>query len=74
MKQALDARLKHKTSPAATYYYLLHRHGWRKLTPDKRHPGADALAQDEWKKTARYSHRNRSGVACRRDTSSDVSG
>ncbi|WP_430233062.1 helix-turn-helix domain-containing protein [Nitrosomonas communis] len=74
IKQALDARLKHKTSPAATYYYLLHRHGWRKLTPDKRHPEADALAQDEWKKTACYFHRNRPGVASRRDTSSDVSG
>ncbi|WP_425286994.1 winged helix-turn-helix domain-containing protein [Nitrosomonas communis] len=29
---------------------MLHRHGWRKLAPDKRHPKADVLAQDEWKK------------------------
>ncbi len=49
IKQALDARLKRKTSLAATYN-LLHRHGWRKLAPDKRHPKADVLAQDEWKK------------------------
>jgi transposase len=49
IKQALDARLKRKTSPAAAYH-LLHRHGWRKLAPDKRHPKADALAQDKWKK------------------------
>ncbi len=34
IKQALDARLKRKTSLAATYN-LLHRHGWRKLAPDK---------------------------------------
>ena len=46
IKQALDARLKRKTSLAATYN-LLHRHGWRKLAPDKRHPKADVLAQDE---------------------------
>ncbi|WP_177198170.1 helix-turn-helix domain-containing protein [Nitrosomonas communis] len=57
IKQALDARLKRKTSLAATYN-LLHRHGWRKLAPDKRHPKADALAQDEWKKTSRYPHSN----------------
>ena len=50
IKQALDARLKRKTSLAATYN-LLHRHGWRKLAPDKRHPKADVLAQDEWKKS-----------------------
>ncbi|SFJ01845.1 Winged helix-turn helix [Nitrosomonas sp. Nm34] len=46
IKQALDTRLKRKTSLAATYS-LLHRHGWRKLAPDKRHPKADVLAQDE---------------------------
>ena len=46
IKQALDARLKRKTSLAATYN-LLHRHGWRKLAPDKRYPKADALAQGE---------------------------
>ena len=41
IKQALDARLKRKTSLAT--YNLLHRHGWRKLAPDKRHPKADVL-------------------------------
>jgi transposase len=49
IKQALDARLNRKTSLAATYN-LLHRHGWRKLAPDKRHPKAEVRAQDEWKK------------------------
>lgn len=49
IKQALDARLKRKTSLAATYN-LLHRHSWRKLAPDKRHPKTDVRAQEEWKK------------------------
>ena len=57
IKQALDARLKRKTSLAATYN-LLHRHGWRKLVPDKRHPKADVLTQDKWKKTSRYPYGN----------------
>jgi len=51
IKYALDARLKRKTSLAATYN-LLHRHGWRKLAPDKRHPQADVPAQEEWKKNS----------------------
>jgi Winged helix-turn helix len=31
----------------------LHRHGWRKLAPDKRHPKSDPQAQEEWKKNSR---------------------
>ena len=46
IRQALDTRLNRKTLLAATYN-LLHRHGWRKLAPDKPHPKADALAQGE---------------------------
>jgi transposase len=34
----------------SSVYNLLHRHGWRKLAPDKRHPQSDPLAQQEWKK------------------------
>jgi hypothetical protein len=34
-------------------YTLLHRHDWRKLAPDKRHPQSDPVAQEEWKKTPR---------------------
>ncbi|MDR0827336.1 MAG: winged helix-turn-helix domain-containing protein [Desulfovibrio sp.] len=34
----------------ATAYNLLHRHGWRKLAPDKRNVAADAQAQEEWEK------------------------
>lgn len=34
----------------SSVYTLLHRHDWRKLAPDKRHPQSDPVAQDEWKK------------------------
>lgn len=34
----------------SSVYNLLHRHGWRKLAPDKRHPQSDPEAQAEWKK------------------------
>jgi transposase len=34
----------------ATAYNLLHRHGWRKLAPDKRNVAVDIQAQEEWKK------------------------
>ena len=36
----------------STVYNLLHRHGWRKLVPDKRHPQTDLAAQAEWKKNS----------------------
>jgi transposase len=51
IKQALDARLGRPTALASTYN-LLHRHGWRKLAPDTRHPKADREAQEEWKKNS----------------------
>lgn len=34
----------------SSVYALLHRHNWRKLAPDKRHPQSDPVAQEEWKK------------------------
>jgi len=49
IKNALDQRLGRKVALASAYN-LLHRHDWRKLTPDKRHPKSDAAAQDVWKK------------------------
>ncbi len=49
IKAALDQRLGRKVALASAYN-LLHRHDWRKLAPDKRHPQSDAAAQDEWKK------------------------
>ena len=51
IKHALDERLERKVAVASTYT-LLHRHGWRKLAPDKRHPQADVAAQDAWKKNS----------------------
>lgn len=52
IKRALDERLGRKTALASSYN-LLHRHGWRKLAPDKRHPKSDPVAQAEWKKNSR---------------------
>jgi transposase len=52
IKQALDAQLGRKVA-LASVYNLLHRHNWRKLAPDKRHPQADPEIQEEWKKNSR---------------------
>lgn len=51
VKQALE---KHLGKPVAlsSVYRLVHRHGWRKLAPDKRHPDSDPQAQAEWKKNS----------------------
>ncbi len=51
IKQALDQRLGRRVALASAYN-LLHRHGWRKLAPDKRHPRADVAAQEDWKKNS----------------------
>lgn len=51
IKAALDKRLGRKVALASAYN-LLHRHDWRKLAPDKRHPQSDPAAQDEWKKNS----------------------
>lgn len=52
--QALEAKLGCRVSKATTYN-LLHRNGWRKVMPDKRHPKADVKKQEEWKKNSRKS-------------------
>ncbi|MBF0556806.1 MAG: winged helix-turn-helix domain-containing protein [Nitrospirae bacterium] len=51
VKEALEKYLGRSVA-LASVYNLLHRHGWRKLSPDKRHPKADADTQDEWKKNS----------------------
>lgn len=51
IKAALDKRLGREVA-LASVYNLLHRHNWRKLAPDKRHPQSDPLAQQEWKKNS----------------------
>ena len=54
IKLALEARLDRSVA-LASVYNLLHRHNWRKLAPDKRHPKSDPAAQAEWKKNCRPS-------------------
>ena len=49
IKSAMDRRLGRQVALASAYN-LLHRHGWRKLAPDKRHPQSDEGIQDAWKK------------------------
>ena len=57
IKAALDKRLGREVALASAYN-LLHRHNWRKLAPDKRHPQSDPQAQDEWKKTPQNARPN----------------
>lgn len=49
IRQALQEKLGRKVA-LSSVYNLLHRHGWRKLAPDRSHPQADLQAQQEWKK------------------------
>lgn len=51
VKRELEAKLG-RAMALSSVYKLLHRHDWRKLAPDKRHPKSDAQAQQEWKKTS----------------------
>lgn len=51
VKNELEATLGRPMAPSSVYN-LLHRHGWRKLAPDKRHPQSDPVAQEEWKKNS----------------------
>ncbi len=51
VRQALAERLGRPVA-LSSVYRLLHRHNWRKLAPDKRHPEADVAAQQEWKKNS----------------------
>lgn len=51
IKAALDAHLGCAVA-LSSVYNLLHRHGWRKLVPDKAHPKSDSQAQQEWKKNS----------------------
>jgi transposase len=49
---AMEGYLGRKVALASAYN-LLHRHGWRKLAPDKRNGEADVQAQEDWKKNCR---------------------
>ena len=56
IKQALDTVLGRKVA-LASVYNLLHRQGWRKIAPDKRHTKTDIVAQQDWKKNSPNSSR-----------------
>ena len=49
IKDKVEARLGRKVSKDYTYD-LLHRHGWRKISPRPRHPKSDFSTQEEFKK------------------------
>ena len=49
IRKAMELRLGHKVALSSAYN-LLHRNGWRKLIPYKRHMKTDKEAQEEWKK------------------------
>ena len=51
IKAELEAALG-RTMALSSVYNLLHRHGWRKLAPDKQHPQSDPTAQATWKKNS----------------------
>jgi Winged helix-turn helix len=51
VKAALEQALGREIA-LATAYNVLHRHGWRKLAPDKRHPQSDPAAQEAFKKNS----------------------
>ena len=46
---ALEEKLGRKVA-SASVYNLLHRNGWRKLVPDKKHPKGDLSVREKWKK------------------------
>jgi transposase len=51
LRAALAERLGRKVAPSVLYR-LLARHGWRKVSPDTKHPKSDLAAQAEWKKNS----------------------
>jgi transposase len=72
IKDALQVRLGRSVALASAYN-LLHRHDWRKLVPDKRHPKSDPEAQEAFKKTPGNADRDQQRVARRRSHKADVS-
>lgn len=72
IKAELEAALGRRMA-LSSVYNLLHRHGWRKLAPHKRHPQSDPIAQEVWKKTPRNARRHHlpraEGVCAKADVS-----
>lgn len=73
IKPILEAALG-RPMALSTVYNLLHRHGWRKLAPDKQHPQSDAQAQQDWKKTPRENPAAPQGLGPRGTDHVDVPG
>jgi transposase len=73
VKAEIEARLG-RSMALSSVYNLRHRHGWRKLAPDKRHPQSDPLAQEEWKKTPRAARPNPHALGRPRSDPADVPG
>ncbi len=44
----LEKQLDRKVA-AEVFYRLMHRHRWRKVAPDTRHPKGDPTKQEEWR-------------------------
>ena len=51
IKPLLEEKLGTSLS-LTTVYNMLHRHGWRKLSPDTQHPKGDPQAREDWKKNS----------------------
>ncbi len=51
LRKAAKKKVGHKVSDAYLYR-LLHRHGWRKLSPRPKHPKSDPKVQDTFKKNS----------------------
>jgi transposase len=52
IKARLESQLG-RSFALSSVYALPHRHGWRKLAPDKRHPQSDPEAREAWGKNFR---------------------
>lgn len=50
VKKAFEAKVGDRVSKT-TIYRMLARHGWRKVAPRRKHPGADPEEQEAFKKT-----------------------
>ena len=73
IKEALQVRLGRKVALASAYN-LLHRHDWRKLVPDKRHPKSDPKAQEAFKKTPGNTEPHQRRMAGRKSNKANVPG
>lgn len=51
IKKSFEEKIGRKV-PKSTVYRMLARHGWRKVTPRPRHPKADEVKQDAFKKNS----------------------